>query len=74
MEWPQKLLEIFDDPLLDGVRPLTIAPTANDRMKQKLAEVKAWIELNGREPAETGDLKERMMWAAMTRLRKENLI
>ena len=39
MEWPKELLEIFDDPLLDGVRPKAVAPTANDRMQQKLAEV-----------------------------------
>ena len=37
MEWPKELLELFDDPLLDGVRPKAAAPTANDRMVQKLA-------------------------------------
>lgn len=58
MEWPRELLELFDDPLLDGVRPKVSAPTADDRMSQKLAEVMAWIERNGREPARSGDLKE----------------
>ena len=32
MEWPKQLLELFDDPLLDGVRPKVAAPTADDRM------------------------------------------
>lgn len=74
MEWPKELLEIFDDPLLDGVRPKVAAPTADDRMNQKLAEVNAWIESHGREPKKDGDLKERMMWAAMTALRDKNLM
>ena len=74
MEWPQELLEIFDDPLLDGVRPKVAAPTADDRMCQKLAEVTAWIERNGREPERNGDLKEKMMWAAMTALKNKNLM
>ncbi len=68
------MLEIFDDPLLDGVRAKVSAPTADDRMGQKLAEVRAWIERYGREPERNGDLKEKMMWAAMTALRKRNIM
>jgi len=71
MEWPKELLEIFDDPLLDGVRPKVAAPTPNDRMQQKLAEVNEWIAKNGREPQKNGDLKEKMMFAAMTKLREK---
>lgn len=71
MEWPKELLEIFDDPLLDGVRPKVAAPTANDRMQQKLAEVNNWIAKNGREPSPNGNLKEKMMYAAMTKLREK---
>lgn len=69
MEWPEELIALFDDPLLDGVRPKVSAPTADDRMSQKFTEVKAWIASNGREPNQDGDLKERMMFAAMTALR-----
>ena len=71
MEWPKELLELFEDPLLDGVRPKIAAPTANDRMQQKLAKVNNWIAKNGREPQKNGDLKERMMYAAMTKLREK---
>ena len=74
MEWPKELLEIFDDPLLDGVRPKVAVPTADDRMSQKLADIRAWIESNGREPGRNGDLKEKMMWAAMTALKNKNLM
>ena len=71
MEWPKELLEIFEDPLLDGVRPKVVAPTANDRMQQKLAEMNNWIAKNGREPQKNGDLKEKLMYAAMTKLREK---
>ncbi len=73
MEWPKELFEIFEDPLLDGVRPKAAAPTANDRMQQKVAEVKEWIARNGREPQRSGDLKEKMMYAAMTALKQKGL-
>ena len=71
MEWPQELLEIFGDPLLDGVRPKVAAPTADDRMNQKLAEVQAWMSAHGREPGRGGDLKEKRMCAALTALRQK---
>ncbi len=71
MEWPKELLEIFDDPLLDGVRPKVAAPTPNDRMQQKLTEVNNWIAQNGREPRPDGNLKEKMMYAAMKSLREK---
>ena len=73
MEWPKELLEIFDDPLLDGVCPKVAAPTANDRMQQKLAEVNEWIAKNGREPRNNGDLKEKMMCAALKALKEKGL-
>ena len=71
LEWPKELIEIFDDPLLDGVRPKVAALTPNDRMQQKLAEVNEWIAKNGREPRKDGDLKEKMMYAAMMALRNK---
>ena len=73
VEWPKELLELFDDPLLDGVRPKVAAPTANDRMLQKLVEVNEWIVKNGREPRKDGNLKEKMMYAAMTALKDKGL-
>ena len=74
MEWPKELLELFDDPLLEGVRPRAAAPTANDRMLQKLAEVTDWIEKNGREPRKDGELKEKIMYAAMTTLKAKGIM
>lgn len=73
MEWPKELLDIFDDPLLDGVRPKVTAPTADDRMSQKLAEVRAWMAQYGREPQRSGNLKEKMMYAAMSALKAKGV-
>lgn len=71
MEWPQDLLDIFEDPLLSSVRPKVSAPTADDRLNKKFEEVKAWITAHNREPKRSGDLKEKMMYAAMTALREK---
>lgn len=74
MEWPKELLEIFDDPLLEDVRPKAPAITPNDRMSQKLFELQEWIKQYGREPQQNGSLKEKMMWATMIGLQKNNLL
>jgi hypothetical protein len=73
MEWPEELVKLFDDPLLEGVRPKAPAPTANDRMQQKLAEVNDWIVKNGKEPQKDGDLKEKLMYASLTALKEKGL-
>ena len=73
MEWPRELIELFNDPLLEGVRPKAPALTANDRMQQKLAEVNNWIAQNGREPRKDGDLKERLLYASLTALKEKGL-
>lgn len=69
----KELLEILNDPLLDGARPFTKAPTADDRISQKKAEVKAWIAKNGREPQKDGNLKEKLMYASLTTLKEKGL-
>jgi hypothetical protein len=42
-------------------------------MQQKLAEVNEWIARNGREPRNDGDLKEKMMCAALKALKEKGL-
>ena len=73
MDVRKEVFELFDDPLLDGVRPKVAALTADDRMQQKFAEVNEWIVKNGREPRNVGGLKEKMMYAAMTALKDKGL-
>lgn len=69
----KELLELLNDPLLDGARPFAKTPTADDRVMQKVAEVKEWIEKNGREPQKDGNLKEKLMYASLTTLKEKGL-
>ena len=73
MDIKKELLELFDDPLLDGVRPFAKAITADDRIMQKIAEIKEWIAQNGREPQKDGSLKEKLMNASLTTLKEKGL-
>ena len=40
MDIKKELLELLDDPLLDGARPFAKTPTGDDRVMQKVVEVK----------------------------------
>ncbi|MBR6981604.1 MAG: hypothetical protein IKH88_17500 [Prevotella sp.] len=72
MEWPKELLEIFEDPLLDGVRPKPKAPTADDRLVTKLEEVTKWVEEhNGELPKKSGGFKEKLLVASLEALRRQ---
>lgn len=73
MDIKKELLELFDDPLLDGARPFAKAITADDRIMQKIAEIKEWISQNGREPQKDGSLKEKLMNASLTTLKEKGL-
>ena len=72
MEWPKELLELFEDPLFDGVRPKAKTPTADDRLVAKLEEVTKWVEEHdGKLPEKTGGLKEKLLVASLFALRKQ---
>lgn len=73
MDIKNELLDILDDPLLDGARPFVKPITADDRIMQKMAEVKDWIAKNGREPQKDGNLKEKLMFAALKTLKEKGL-
>jgi hypothetical protein len=73
MDIKKELLELFNDPLLDGARPFAKAITADDRIMQKMAEIKEWIAQNGREPQKDGSLKEKLMYASLTTLKEKGL-
>ena len=73
MDIKKELLELFNDPLLDGARPFAKAITADDRIMQKMAEIKEWIVQNGREPQKDGSLKEKLMYASLTTLKDKGL-
>ena len=71
MEWPQELLELFDDPLLHGARPKEARLPANDRRVKTLLEITEWCEAHGgRPPSRSGaDLKEKQFARNLVALR-----
>lgn len=72
MEWLAELLEVFEDPLFDDVRPKASAPTFDDRKNKQVAELEAWIAEHGREPQRNGDLTEKRMWARLQSLKNQS--
>lgn len=69
MEWPKELLDIFDDPILDDVRPKPAAITPDDRRVKTLMEITDWVEAHdGRKPQADGDLKEKMLARSLSAL------
>lgn len=73
MEWPEELLNIFEDPLLAAVHPKAIRPTPDNRRIKVLLEITEWCEANGnRQPQKNGaTLKEKMMATSLAALRRD---
>lgn len=72
MEWPQELLDLFDDPIFDNVRPKTAQMTADDRRVKALIEITEWTDAHdGRAPQSNGDLKEKLLARSLAALRQD---
>lgn len=72
--WPEDLLELFDDPLLDGVKPKPAAVTADDRTQRKIDELRDWVDQNGREPdVNSNNIKEKLLAVALQTLKEMGL-
>lgn len=44
MDWPEDLLQIFNDPLFANVHPRPAKPTTADREKEGFLEITRWSE------------------------------
>lgn len=74
MEWPTELLELFDDPILAGVKPDPVPVTADDRMQKKIQQLQDWIAANGREPQlESRNITEKLMSKSLETLKSLGL-
>lgn len=72
MEWPQELLDLFDDPLLDDVHPKAAPITPDDRRVKTLLEITEWAEAHdGCAPQNNGDLKEKLLARSLAALRRD---
>lgn len=73
-EWPEELLALFEDPLLDGVKPRPAAVSADDRTQRKIEELQTWIEANGHEPdVNSKSIKEKLLAVALQTLKETGL-
>lgn len=72
MEWPKELVELFDDPILDGVRPKAAPITPDDRRVKTLLEITDWVDAHdGKRPQNCGDLKEKMFARSLKALQRD---
>lgn len=72
--WPDELLSLFDDPLLDGVKPKPAAITADDRTQKKIDDLQAWINTNGHYPDKNSkNIKEKLMAVSLQTLKESGL-
>lgn len=72
MEWPKELVDLFDDPILEGVRPKPSPITPDDRRVKSLMEIAGWVDAHeGKRPQDNGDLKEKMLARSLMVLQRD---
>lgn len=73
-EWPEELLTLFDDPLLDGVKPKPAPITADDRTQKKIDDLRIWVDANGRDPdINSKSIKEKLLAVSLQTLKEMGL-
>lgn len=71
MDWKNRLIALFDDPLLADVRPLAPRITADDRLAKSFLEICDWIEERRMEPRENSDdIYERRLYRRLKGFRE----
>ena len=74
MEWPEELVTLFDDPLLEGVKPKAAPVTADARMQKNIDELHEWVERQGREPEiESKNMSEKLLAVRLRTLKELGL-
>jgi hypothetical protein len=72
MEWPQELLEIFNEPEFVNVHPNSPRATTQDRIREAFRLINEWYREYQREPEETAERPERTYAIQLKRLRKND--
>ncbi len=68
MDYPDKLLKLFDDPLLAEVRPLPKAIASDDRLVEKLLAINDYIRTTAKIPSDKGTFEERRLYRSLKAL------
>lgn len=72
MNWEERLIELFDDPLLANVYPLPPQVTSDDRLSESFLEIIEWIAKSGKEPLDNPeDFKERILYRRLRNIRSD---
>lgn len=72
MDWNKELLSLFDDPLLERVRPLPPAVTADDRLAESFEEINIWYKEYGAVPNKySNNFKEKLLYRRLKSLRDD---
>ncbi len=69
--WDAELQEILAEPFFDDVRPVRHRSTAQDRLVSSFLEILDFVEANGREPSDSGDLEEQRLSRTLRSIRED---
>ena len=73
MNWEERLIELFDDPLLANVYPLPPLITSDDRLSESFLEIIEWVEESSKEPLNNpDDFNERILYRRLKNIRSDN--
>ena len=73
MNWEERLIELFDDPLLANVYPLPQQITSDDRLSESFLEIIEWVEKTGKEPlGNPDDFNERILYRRLKNIRNDD--
>lgn len=59
MEWPQELLDIFEEREFADVHPTQPKATIDDRIKEAFRQINVWYRIHHREPQVAAERPER---------------
>lgn len=70
-DWDAELQDILSEPFFDDVRPTRSRITSHDRLVNSFLEVLEFVEANGREPSEDGDMEEQKLFRTLRSIRND---
>lgn len=71
MDWDKELETLFDLPIFDDVKVKQQRATSSDRLVKSFLDIADFVESNGREPQNGGDIRERTLASTLDSIRKD---
>ncbi len=70
-DWDAELQDILSEPFFDDVKPKRVRTTSHDRLLNSFLDVLEFVEANGREPSEDGDMEEQKLFRTLRSIRND---